>query len=132
MTDEHNQVQVNPIKFWKQVVLGINDQLDDVTKDLKKVLDGFADEGSGDIGRAQANFRDFFESIKMLNAMTAQSETSLATIQSMPDASNYLRTQFNDTSIIIANANELLTAINKIEYMVCIFVWDIPKYFPRV
>jgi hypothetical protein len=121
MADEHNQVQVNPIKFWKQVVLGINDQLDDVTKDLKKVLDGFEGEGTGDIGRAQANFRDFFESIKMLNAMTAQSETSLATIQSMPDANNYLRTQFNDTSIIIANANELLTAINKIEYMVGIF-----------
>lgn len=118
MADEHNQVQVNPIKFWKQVVLGINDQLEDVTKDLKKVLDGFEGEGTGDVARAQANFRDFFESIKMLNAMTAQSETSLASIQSMPEANNYLRTQFNDTSVIIANANELLTAINKIEYMV--------------
>ena len=115
---EENQIQINPIKFWKQVVLEINSQLEDMTKELGKVQDSFEENPPKDRASAQGSFRDLYESIKMCNAMTAQSEASIGAILSVPGSAEYIKNKLLDSSVIASNANDFIGAINKMEYMV--------------
>lgn len=118
MATEENQVQINPIKFWKQVVLSINGQLDVMSTELSKVQKSFPENGTAVQKEAQTSFQDLVENVKMLNAITAQSEASIARITSNPDHLNYLRAQIVDVSVVAVNSNELLSCINKLEYTV--------------
>jgi hypothetical protein len=118
---EENQVQVNPIKFWKQVVLSINAQLEVMSTELSKVQKSFPADGNAggnaEKKAAQVAFQDLVENVKMLNAITAQSEASIAGIISNPSQLEYLRVQLADMSVVAVNCNELLSCINKLEYM---------------
>lgn len=118
MATEESQVQINPVKFWKQVVLSINGQLDVMSAELSKVQKSFPENGTSSQKEARASFQDLVENVKLLNAITAQSEASIAVIISNPDHLNYLREQIVDHSVVAVNSNELLSCINKLEYTV--------------
>lgn len=124
MATEESQVQINPIKFWKQVVLSINGQLDVMSSELSKVQKSFSPGATGLPKEAQASLQDLVENVKMLNAITAQSEASIAKIISSPDELNYLREKIVDVSVVAVNSNELLSGINKLEYTVLLHLFQ--------
>ncbi len=111
-------MQINPIKFWKQVVLSLNGQLDVMAAELTRTRDAFEKPANEDRNQAQKSFQDLLENVKLLNAITAQSEASIASIIAVPSHMEYLKGKLLDNSVVAVNSNELIGAVNKLEYMV--------------
>ena len=99
-------------------MLSINGQLDIMSKELSKVQTSLPACSTEQQKAAHASLAEVVENVKMLNAITAQSEASIASIISNPEHLKYLREHIVDVSVVAVNSNELLSCINKLEYTV--------------